>query len=57
MMSLKDYIARVIDEENTQGDEGTSKLTKNRMRMTPGEKEKTPPLIPQNINNRGQQSY
>lgn len=37
MMSLKDYIARVIDEENTQGDEGTSKLTKNRMRMTPGQ--------------------
>lgn len=37
MKSLKEYIDAVLDEENTQGDEGTPKLTKHRMKMTPGQ--------------------
>ena len=37
MLTLKDYIDRVLDEENTQGDIGTAKLTKHRMKMTPGQ--------------------
>lgn len=31
-----------LKEENTQGDEGTDKLTKHRKAMTPGEKPVTP---------------
>jgi hypothetical protein len=37
MLTLKDYIDRVLDEENTQGDVGTAKLTKHRMKLTPGQ--------------------
>ena len=37
MLTLKDYIQKVLDEENTQGDEGTPKLTKHRMKLTPGQ--------------------
>jgi hypothetical protein len=37
MLTLKDYIDRVLDEENTQGDVGTPKLTKHRMKLTPGQ--------------------
>lgn len=41
MKTLKEYIDAVLEEENTQGDEGTDKLTKHRKKMTPG----------QNVNN------
>lgn len=37
MKTLKEYIDKVMQEENTQGDEGTPKLTKHRMKMTPGQ--------------------
>lgn len=37
MKTLKDYIEQVMREENTQGDEGTDKLTKHRKKMTPGQ--------------------
>ena len=42
MLSFKDY----IKEENTQGDVGTDKLTRNRKKMTPGEKPVTPNMFP-----------
>lgn len=42
MITLKDYIARILGEENTQGDIGTDKLTKNRKLATPGETLVTP---------------
>lgn len=38
MKSFKDY----LKEENTQGDEGTPKLTQHRKKLTPGEKPTTP---------------
>ena len=34
-----------IKEENTQGDEGTPKLTKHRKKLTPGEPQVTPELL------------
>lgn len=37
MKTLKEYIDSVLEEENTQGDEGTDKLTKHRKKMTPGQ--------------------
>jgi hypothetical protein len=42
MITLKDYIARILGEENTQGDIGTDKLSKNRKKATPGETLVTP---------------
>jgi len=33
MITFKDW----LKEENTQGDEGTDKLTKHRKKLTPGE--------------------
>lgn len=38
MKSFKSF----LEEENTQGDIGTDKLTANRKRQTPGEKPVTP---------------
>ena len=35
-----------VEEENTQGDEGTDKLTQTRKKMTPGEKPITPSMFP-----------
>ena len=35
-----------IEEENTQGDIGTDKLTKHRKKLTPGEKPETPDMLP-----------
>lgn len=42
MFTLKDYIQKILEEENTQGDIGTDKLTKNRKKATPGEPMITP---------------
>lgn len=42
MLYFKDW----LEEENTQGDIGTDKLTLNRKKMTPGEKPKTPDMFP-----------
>lgn len=55
MKSLKEYIEEVLREENTQGDEGTPKLTKHRKDMTPGEEKPTPDMFPNKINNKLQQ--
>lgn len=38
MITFKEY----LEEENTQGDIGTEKLTKHRKKMTPGELPVTP---------------
>jgi len=42
MIKFKDF----IQEENTQGDIGTDKLTKHRKKITPGEKPETPDMLP-----------
>lgn len=42
LLSFKDYLS----EENTQGDIGTDKLTLHRKKLTPGEKPKTPDMLP-----------
>lgn len=42
MLKFKDY----IKEENTAGYEGTDKLTLHRKKITPGEKPKTPDMLP-----------
>lgn len=42
MITFKEY----LEEENTQGDEGTDKLTKHRKKLTPGEKPVTPDMLP-----------
>jgi len=34
-----------LKEENTQGDEGTDKLTKHRKKLTPNESPVTPELL------------
>ena len=43
MINFKDWIA----EENTQGDIGTDKLTRNRKKITPGEPLETPLMLPE----------
>ena len=52
MKTLKEYIDAVLEEENTQGDDGTPKLTKHRKDMTPGEEKPTPDMFPKKINNK-----
>lgn len=42
MIKFKDY----IKEENNIGYEGTDKLTQHRKKMTPGEKQVTPDILP-----------
>jgi hypothetical protein len=42
MLKFKDY----IQEENTQGDIGTDKLTNHRKRLTPGQPMKTGEMLP-----------
>lgn len=56
MKTLKEYIDEVLREENTQGDEGTPKLTKHRKDMTPGEEKPTPNMFPEKINNKSHSS-
>lgn len=47
MLSFKEY----IQEENTNGYEGTDKLTRYRKKMTPGEKPVTPDMLPPEYGN------
>ena len=42
MLTFKEH----LQEENTQGDIGTDKLTKHRKKLTPGESPKTPDMFP-----------
>jgi hypothetical protein len=42
MITFKEF----VNEENDIGYEGTDKLTKYRKKMTPGEKPKTPDMLP-----------
>ena len=42
MLKFKDY----IQEENTQGDIGTDKLTNHRKKLTPGQPMKTGEMLP-----------
>ena len=44
MINLKTF-NEYLKEENTQGDEGTDKLSANRKRQTPGESPVTPELL------------